>query len=125
LLYYANFFSLICKFGNKEAFFGRRFAFCNANKFCAIQLPAVFRIGKLKALRSLTGKGADIFVCDTKNNSALHFAIDIIKLLLVKEGLLSWRTEMSKICSRFQLNLANWKHGNFFFLLKRFCFEEG
>jgi hypothetical protein len=34
--------------------------------------------------RFLTGKGADISVRDTKNNSVIHFAVDIIKLLLSK-----------------------------------------
>jgi hypothetical protein len=81
-----DFISLIvsAEFVNLEAkkppFFGRCFALCNANKFCAIQLTAVFRNGKLKDLCFLAGKGADISVCDRKNNSAVHFAVDIIKL---------------------------------------------
>jgi len=41
----------------------------------------------------------------------------------VKEGLLNWPTETTNICSRFQLNLAIWKKE--FFLIKRFCFEQG
>jgi len=35
----------------------------------------------LKDLYFLAGKGTDVSVCDTKNNSAVHFAVDIIKLL--------------------------------------------
>ena len=65
-------------------FFRRCFALCNANKFCDIQLTAVFRNGKLKDLCFLTGKSTDVSVCERQNNSAVHFAVDIIKLLLGK-----------------------------------------
>jgi hypothetical protein len=68
----------------KPFFFGKRFALCNANKFVAIKLTEVFRNGKLKVLRFVTGKGAGVSVPDTKNNTAVHFAVDIIKLLLGK-----------------------------------------
>jgi ankyrin repeat protein len=52
-------------------------------------LKVGFRNYNLEDLRFFTEKGADIFVRDTTNNSAVHFpavafGVDIIKLLLGK-----------------------------------------
>ena len=59
----------------------------NANKFYYYLLTVVSRNCKLKDLRFLTERGADISVCYTKNNTAVHFVVvpytvNIIKLLL-------------------------------------------
>ena len=96
----------------------------NANKFCAIQLTAVFRIGKLKGLRFLTGKGADVSVCDTKNNSAVHFVVDIIKLLLGKRKSIKLADRNENLQS-ISAEFGNLEGRIFFFLLKSCCFERG
>ena len=59
----------------------------NANKFYYYLLTVVSRNCKLKGLRFLTERGANISVCYTKNNTAVHFVVvpytvNIIKLLL-------------------------------------------
>ena len=97
----------------------------NANKFCAIQLTAVFRIGKLKGLRFLTGKGADVSVCDTKNNSAVHFVVDIIKLLLGKRKSIKLADRNDENPQSISAEFGNLEGRIFFFLLKGFCFEQG
>lgn len=83
-----------------------------------------FQNGNLEELCFSTEKGADVSVRDIENNSPVHFLAvacsdDIIKLLLGKRT----SVNMTKIRSIFQLNLAIWKQGKFFFL-KRFCFEQ-
>ena len=69
-IYYATVSDEIVNLEAKKPFFFERcFALCNDNKFVAFKLTEVFRIGKLKVLRFVTEKGADISVPDTKNNT--------------------------------------------------------
>jgi len=69
---------------------------------------------QIKDRRLLTRKVADVSVRETKNNSVIHFAVDILKLLLSKRTALNWPKKMTKIRSVFQLNLAIWKEGILF-----------
>ena len=83
LLIELNFFS----FGEMETFLKIRASLNNANKFYYYLLTVVSRNCKLKGLRFLTERGANISVCYTKNNTAVHFVVvpytvNIIKLLL-------------------------------------------
>ena len=82
--------------------------------FVAFNWLRFFQIGKIKFLRFLTGKGADISVCDKKNNSAVHFAVDIIKLLLGKRRPIKLADRNDENPQPISGEFANLEERNFF-----------
>jgi len=90
-----------------------------------------FRNGKLEYRRFFTDKGADVPVRDSKNNSTVHFvavaySVDINKLLLGIKTYVKLTDKDDENPMHISAEFGNLETREaFFFLLKRFSFEEG